>query len=150
MTRLLPVAVFIIAFTTAGCASHRTPTPASRATPAPVARADAEYPVIVRLVGRHYTVTACSGPDGVLYDAEQADGRLVVARASLDELLREHPEVYQQILPAVATQGDGANTRKRDTAEDASVDGPIPMGQVSQPASGMGARGEFLIMDAAR
>jgi hypothetical protein len=150
MTRLLPVAILGFAFAAAGCASHRAPAPASRAAQAPVARADAEYPVIVRLVGRHYTVTACSGPDGVLYDAEQADGKLVVARASLDELRREHPEVYQQVLPAVARQGDGANTRKRDTAEDASIDGPIPTGHVTYPASGTGTRGEFLMMDAAR
>jgi hypothetical protein len=150
MTRLLPLAIFGFTFATIGCASHRAPAPASRAAQAPVARADAEYPVIVRLVGRHYTVTACSGPDGVLYDAERADGRLLVARASLEELRLDHPEVYQQILPAVATQGDGANTRKRDTADDASIDGPIPMGRVNYPSSGTGTRGEFLMMDAAR
>jgi hypothetical protein len=73
-----------------------------------------------------------------------------VARATLDELRLDHPEIYQQVLPAVATQGDGANTRKRDTAEDASLVGPIPLGHVSQPASGMGTRGEMLLMDAAR
>jgi hypothetical protein len=150
MTRHLPVAILALTLAATGCASHRAAAPASRATPAPVARADADYPVIVRLVGRHYTVTACSGPDGVLYDAEQADGRLLVARASLDELRLEHPEVYQQILPAVATQGDGANTRKRDTAEDASIDGPIPMGRVAYPASGMGPRGEMLMLHSAR
>jgi hypothetical protein len=150
MTRLLPLAILGFVFTAAGCASHRAPAPAARAAQAPVARADAEYPVIVRLVGRHYTVTACSGPDGVLYDAERADGKLLVARASLDELRLEHPEVYRQILPAVATQGDAANTRKRDTAEDASIDGPIPMGHVSQPATGMGMRGEMLLMSAER
>ena len=150
MTRHFSVAILGFTLAAAGCASHRAAGPTARATAAPAARADADYPIIVRLVGRHYTVTACSGPDGVLYDAEQADGKLVVARASLDELRREHPEVYQQVLPAVATQGDAANTRKRDTAEDASIGGPIPMGQVTYPASGMGARGEFLMMDAAR
>jgi hypothetical protein len=149
MTKLLSAAVLTAAFAAAGCASHRT-APTARPTQAPATRADSEYPVIVRLVGRHYTVTACSGPDGVLYDAEQADGRLLVARATLEELRHEHPQVYRQILPAVATQGDGANTRKRDTAEDVSLEGPIPLGHVSQPATGLGARGEMLLMDAAR
>jgi hypothetical protein len=147
MTRHLPVAILGFTLAAAGCASHRA-APTARGTPAAAARADADYPVIVRLVGRHYTVTACSGPEGVLYDAESADGKLLVARATLDELRLEHPEIYQQVLPAVATQGDGANARKRDTAEDASIDRPIPTGHVSYPANGMGARGELLLMDA--
>jgi hypothetical protein len=150
MTNHLPVAILGFTLAAAGCASHRAAAPPARTAPAPAARADADYPVIVRLVGRHYTVTACSGPDGVVYDAEAADGKLVVARATLDELRLDHPEIYQQVLPAVATQGDGANTRKRDTAQDASIDGPIPLGHVSHPASGMGARGEMLLMSADR
>ena len=150
MARHLPVAILGFTLAAAGCASHRAAAPSSRMPAAPAARADADYPIIVRLVGRHYTVTACSGPEGVLYDAESAGGRLLVARATLDELRVDHPEIYHQVLPAVATQGDAANTRKRDTAEDASIDGHIPEGGVTYPASGMGTRGEFLMMDAAR
>lgn len=135
-----------------GCASRSAPTGGGR--PGSVARADRaatdEYPLILRLVGRHYTVTASSGPDGVVYSAEGTDGRLVVANATLDDLRRRHPEVYQQLLPGIATQGDGANTRRRDTAEDASIEGPIPMGHVSQPASGLGMRGQMLMLHSAQ
>jgi len=151
MTRLLPIGLIIAAVVTSGCAAHHKapstqPGAAAKLTP----RDDAQYPVIVRLVGRHYTVTALSGPDGVVYDAESTDGRPIVASATLDELRLRHPEIYQQILPGVATQGDGSNTRRRDTADDASVDGPIPMGHASQPATGLGMRGEMLLMDANR
>ena len=135
---------------TTGCARSKAPTTQRPATAAASpARVD-EYPMIVRLVGRHYTVTASSGPDGVVYSAEGADGRLIVANATLDDMRLRHPEIYQQILPGIATQGDGANTRRRDTAEDASIQGPVPLGHVRQPASGMGRRGEMLLMDAAR
>ena len=115
-----------------------------------VARQADEYPLIVRLVGRHYTVTASSGPAGVVYSAEGTDGKLIVANATLDELRLRHPEVYQQILPGVATKGDAENTRSKDTAEDASVDGPIPLGHVKHPASGMGPRGEMLMLHSER
>ena len=128
-----------------GCAS-RAPRPRASAAAAP--RAAEQHPVIVRLVGRHYTVTASSSPRGVLYTAAGRDGNLVVANASLDELRLRHPEVYQQIVPGIATKGDAENTRRRDTAEDASIDGPVPLGRVEQPARGMGARGEMLMLHA--
>src|SRR5688500_17286958 len=131
-----------------GCAARQKAPPTTR--PVEVARQADEYPLIVRLVGRHYTVTASSGPTGVVYSAEGTDGKLIVANASLDELRLRHPEIYQQILPGVATKGEAENTRSKDTAEDASVDGPIPLGHVNHPASGMGPRGEMLLMDATR
>jgi len=135
----------------AGCASRSASPTTGRSGVAAAheARDDsADYPLIVRLVGRHYTVTASSGPHGVVYSAEGADGRMIVANASLDEMRLRHPEIYQQILPGVATQGEAQNTRRRDTAEDASIEGPIPMGQTSQPANGMGPRGDMLLHSA--
>ena len=133
----------------AGCASGaKAPTAQRGVATAP--RVDEEFPVIVRLVGRHYTVTASSGPAGVVYSAEGRDGNLIVANASLEELRRGHPEVYEQIVPGIATKGEAENTRRRDTVEDASIDGPIPLGHVSQPATGLGMRGEMLMMDARR
>ena len=138
------LALFVVVCLT-GCAA-RPKAPTTR--PVEVARQADEYPLIVRLVGRHYTVTASSGPVGVVYSAEETDGKLIVANATLDELRRQHPEVYEQLLPGVATQGEAQNTRRRDTAEDASIDGPIPMGHVSQPANGMGPRGDMLLHSA--
>lgn len=153
MTLLTPSKVALslaLAFAATGCASGSRAPSAHRTTPAAAQRADDAYPVIVRLVGRHYTVTASSGPAGVVYSAEGRDGSPIVANASLEQLRRDHPEVYQQIVPGIATKGEAENTRRRDTAEDASVEGPVPLGHVSQPATGLGMRGEMLLMDARR
>jgi hypothetical protein len=84
--------------------------------------AAAEYPVIVRLVGRRYTVTASSGPDGVVYSASGNDGAVIVANASLDELRRQHPGIYQQIIPGIAEKRD--EPASKDTASDAD---PVPV-----------------------
>ena len=141
--------VLAAALVAGGCASG-TRKPAARADATRAPRVEPQHPVIVRLVGRHYTVTASSGPAGVVYSAEGRDGNPVVANASLDELRRRHPEVYQQIVPGIATKGEAENTRSRNTAEDVGIDGPVPLGHVSQPASGLGMRGEMLMMDAQR
>ena len=146
-TPLLVCLCALIGFLGSGCAAHTKPPAAAREAEA---RTGPEYPVIVRLVGRHYTVTASSGPAGVLWSARSADGRTVVANATLDELRTRHPEVYQQILPAVATQGDGANTRKRETTNDVQDDQPTLLGHVAEPAGGGIRGGELLLMDAAR
>ena len=127
-----------------GCGARPKAPPTTR--PVEVAERSEEYPLIVRLVGRHYTVTASSGPAGVVYSAEGTDGKLIVANATLDELRLRHPEVYQQILPGVATKGEAENTRAKDTAEDASIDGPIPMGHVNYRANGTGPRGGEMLM----
>ena len=145
---VLPAALFA-AIAATGCRSKTKDDPATQPIAAAPQPAE-QNPVIVRLVGRHYTVTASSGPSGVVYSADTADGRPIVANASLEEMRIRHPEIYQQILPGIATKGEAENTRSRDTAEDASVDGPIPMGRVEQPARGMGARGEMMLMDARR
>ena len=148
-TRLTLPLVLAAAFIATGCATGgKQPTARRGAAAAPDAAE--QFPVIVRLVGRHYTVTASSGPAGVVYSAAAPDGRQAVANASLDELRRDFPEVYQQIVPGIATKGEAENTRRKDTAEDASIDGPVPLGHVSQPATGLGMRGEMLLMDARR
>jgi len=144
-TPLLATLVALAAFVGGGCAAHPKP-PAAAA-----ARAEPQYPVIVRLVGRHYAVTASSGPTGVVWSAQNADGRTVVANATLDELRKSHPEVYQQILPAIATQGDGANTRRREDADEAKGNDPIPLGTAAQPAGASAMRDDMLLlMDASR
>ena len=80
----------------------------SRAATAPAAAVVAalqhEPPVIVRLVNRHQTITITAGPRGVgpLYSAVTADGKVLVSRATLQELRSEHPEIYRQIQPGVA------------------------------------------------
>jgi hypothetical protein len=88
-----------------GCAQQSAP----RAEAIP-ASAKAEGPVIVRLVGQHQTVTVTSGPDGPLYTAEDGDGKLIVANASLRELRQDHPEVYQFIEPSFAADASIEST----------------------------------------
>ena len=90
---------FLAAVSLAGCATR--PAGQSTKNEFAAAREDDQYPLIVRLVGRHYSVTASSGPHGVVYSAEGSDGRLIVANATLDELRLRHPDIYQQILPGV-------------------------------------------------
>jgi len=154
MRNTLKVGFAVLAAATllpAGCAAHhKAPTmaPAAVATAAPE-----QYPVIVRLVGRHYTVTASSGPHGVVYSAHGSDGRLIVANAPLDELRRQHPGIYQQLIPGIAEHGEGSNSNRRtasDAQEDASIDGPVPVGAVGQPETGTGSRGTMMLMSAGR
>lgn len=141
---LLPLVVGAMALT-AGCAS-RARAPADRA--AQVARSAEQYPLIVRLEGRHYSVSACSGPQGVVYTAHGRDGRTIVANASLDELRQRHPGIYQQILPGIAEKGEDSNSGRRTTSDadpDASIDGPVPTGR-----SDVSAGRTLLMMDASR
>src|SRR4051812_43206703 len=69
-------------------------------------------PVIVRIVSRDQTVIVTSGPHEPLYSVRSADGRDVVANATLDELRTKHPEIYQRVEPSLAM--------------DASQNGPTP------------------------
>ena len=134
---LLPLVVGALALA-AGCAS-RAKAPAARAAQAPPAAE--QYPLIVRLEGRHYSVSACSGPQGVVYTAHGRDGRTIVANASLDELRQRHPGIYQQILPGIAEKSDDSNAGRRTTSDaepDASIHGAMPR------------RGEYLLMSADR
>jgi hypothetical protein len=133
---VLPLVVGAALFS-GGCASNNGPT--ARAPVVAERPAAEEYPLIVRLVGRHYTVDASSGPDGVVYTASTNEGRTVVANASLDELRQQHPDIYQQILPGIAEHGEtrsNSNGRTASDAEpDASVDGPRPLGHSHRGSS---------------
>ena len=78
------------------------------------------YPLIVRLVGRHQTITVTAGPAGPLYSATRSDGTAVVAGATLEKLRRDHPDVYQHLVPSIATERDrDGSPRKpgRDAAD---------------------------------
>ena len=143
---VLPLVVGAALFA-GGCASNNRPE--ARAPVAADRPAAQEYPLLVRLVGRHYTVDACSGPAGVVYTASTNEGRAVVANASLDELRQQHPDIYQQILPGIAEHGESRNNPNRRTASDAepdaSVDGPRPLGHSHRGSSTENLR---IMMDA--
>ena len=96
------VALLIISTVLAGCAT-KTKNPAA-AAPAP----QPENPVIVRLVNQHQTVTITAGRDGSgpLYSVTDANGKTIVARATLEELKTNHPDLYRQIEPSIAVHAD--------------------------------------------
>jgi len=99
-------------------------------TPEAAAPAATESLVIVRLVGRHYTVTASSGAHGVVYSAAGADGRAIVANASLDELRLRHPEIYQQLIAGIAEHGEGSNSNRRSATQ---AQEPVPAAERQGP-----------------
>ena len=141
---LLPVIVVTL-LGGGGCAS-KTRSPGPRAAPATPAAA--EYPLIVRLEGRHYSVDACSGPTGVVYTVHGRDGHLIVANATLDEVRQRYPEIHQQIIPGIAEKDEPSNSDRStasDAETDASIDGPIPMGRRD-----LSAGRTLLMMDASR
>lgn len=94
------LSLFAAVLFTAGCNTHPTAQPQAAKDAAPASGA-----VIVRVVGRHQTITATAGPAGPLYTATSADGTTIVANATLDELRDLHPDVYQQLVPATAGTG---------------------------------------------
>jgi len=88
-----PLSILVVALV-GGCA------------PQPAQAPSAAYPVIVRLVGRNQTITITSGPRGPLYSAVNRAGELIVQSATLEQLRREHPQLYRQIAPATAGTED--------------------------------------------
>jgi hypothetical protein len=127
----LPLTAAAMMLGTASCATR--PEAAPRA-PRPVVRAapeGAEYPIIVRLVGRHYDITCSSSPAGPVYTAATHDGKLIVANATLAELRNEHPEIYEQIIPTIAEHADERSGRgSRPIESDASAE-PTSIGIMS-------------------
>jgi hypothetical protein len=104
MKRILLAGAIAVA---AGCA-ERSPTVSS--TPAEQLKQPAPGELeIVRLVGRHQTIIVTSGPQGPLYSANAADGRMIVARATIDELRENHPEVYWAIERSVTVDEASAS-----------------------------------------
>jgi len=61
----------------------------------------AAEPVIVRLAGRGQTITITAGPGTPRYSATDASGRSIVSQATLEQLRVNHPDLYQQLKPAV-------------------------------------------------
>lgn len=69
--------------------------------PAP-ATARGGPPVIMHMVSRDQTLTIRSGPAGLLYSLVRADGTVLLADASTEQLANLHPAVYRQLRNTVA------------------------------------------------
>lgn len=59
----------------------------------------ANEPVIVKLVSCHQTITITAGHGAALYTVVDASGRIIVSRATLEELRDGDPEIFQMIAP---------------------------------------------------
>lgn len=82
-----------------GCTSHGAP--ATQASAAPVTAPAG--PVIVRLVGRDYSVVISAGPTPV-YTVRNGVGQLLAQNLTLEELRQDHPDLYGKIAPAMSPQ----------------------------------------------
>ena len=89
--------------------SQRTaaaPTVPSAALAGPV---EAGHPVIVRLVGRTKTMTVTATAKGPTYSVVSASGEQLLTQGTLDDLRRQHPDLYRQVRQGLAsTHGDSA------------------------------------------
>lgn len=80
----------------AGCAA-RAPQQGRAAPPV------GNFPAIVHVVSRDRTVTISSGPEGLLYSLQDADGRVLMADATATQFEAQHPDMYREIRESVAT-----------------------------------------------
>ena len=63
----------------------------------------AEEPVaITRLVMRDQVVAITSGSDGLQYSVFTQDGSVLAANISEDQFAQKHPDLYEQVRPAIA------------------------------------------------
>lgn len=102
VVRLIAIGATMLILLVLGCSARTSAPPPP--PPAPVAMAAEEAPegpVIVRIVGRHPTITVTAGENGPRYSAQADDGRMIVANATLDELWADHPDIARFVEPAL-------------------------------------------------
>ena len=61
-----------------------------------------ERVAITRLVMRDRVVAITSGSNGIYYSVFAQDGTVLAANLSKDQLAQKHPDVYEQVHPAIA------------------------------------------------
>ena len=98
-TRRVRAVLLVGAAALVGCASHAAAPPAA---PAAQAKPQPPMPEIVRLVGRHFTVTVVAGPTAPLYTVVSDSGDVLAERMTLAQLRENKPQVYQDLAPALA------------------------------------------------
>jgi hypothetical protein len=63
-----------------------------------------QFPTIVRLIGRHYTVTISAAPHAPVYTIVSASGDVLAEHMTLAQLRATHPDLYNGLAPAMAPQ----------------------------------------------
>lgn len=71
--------------------------------PAASIRAEENNLTITRLVMRDCIVVISQGEDEVKYSVKTKDGNVIHANLNETELAAKHPEIYEQVRPAYAT-----------------------------------------------
>lgn len=110
MRRTLSRATLGVLLTVAGCAAapSHVVTPTRSVEPKSVEGPEpqlAAYPVIVRIVGRHETITVTAAPGGPRVSAADPAGRMICQGLTMDELRLREPGLYRQVQ-GQATQAD--------------------------------------------
>jgi hypothetical protein len=97
------IAVLLPFVTALGC-SHTSSPPRAAATP-PVDKRydDAGNRVIVRIAGRAKTLTIAATPRGPVYSVAGSDGQTLLSQGTLDDLRRQHPELYRHVRSAIVS-----------------------------------------------
>lgn len=91
-----------------GCANHAPATaPAASATAAPPS------PVIVRLLGRNYSVVISAGPKSPVYTIRNATGAVVARDVTLNELRDSRVDLYDQLAPLISPTNSAMATSLR-------------------------------------
>jgi hypothetical protein len=96
-----------------GCAHQNSPKPVTQAAPEMKSMTEDGRPVIVHIASRHSNVTISASERGPLYSVKTDEGKLLVANATLEELKRDHADVYRQIAPAIAKGEATADSAQR-------------------------------------
>lgn len=83
-----------------GCTSH--PAPATQTSLAPATSPNG--PVIVRLVGRNYSVVISAGPKSPVYTIRNGAGQLLAQNLTLEELRLARTDLYDKLAPAISPE----------------------------------------------
>ena len=77
---------------------------ASQVATAPATAPDDK--VIIRMVARHNEISIVSTPQGVRYSAFDKQGKMLISKATLDELKQQHPQVYRLLYPTICVSSE--------------------------------------------
>ena len=91
-----------------GCHNNSTQR-AANAPPAPLAvptnRFEAGNPVICRIVGRTKSLTIAATRLGPVYSVTGPAGETLLSQGSLEDLRRQHPDLYRHVRSALVSTG---------------------------------------------
>lgn len=100
------IVLLVLPFLAALGCNHASAPHAATAPPITGNRFDAGNPVIVRLVGGTKTLTIASTPRGPVYSVAGPDGQTLLSQGTLDDLRRQHPDLYRHVRSAVVSAGE--------------------------------------------